>query len=39
MKVAAFNGSTRKDGNTSTLIRHVMTELDKQGIETEMVHW
>lgn len=38
MKVVAFNGSPRKDGNTATLIRHVFDELEKEGIETETVH-
>ena len=38
MKVVAFNGSPRKDGNTSTLIRRVMAELEREDIETEMVH-
>jgi multimeric flavodoxin WrbA len=38
MKVIAFNGSPRRDGNTSTLIRHALTELDKEGIETEIIH-
>ena len=38
MKVVAFNGSPRKDGNTETLIRHVLAELEKEGIETETVH-
>ena len=37
MKVVAFNGSTRKDGNTAILINHVFTELKKEGIETELV--
>jgi multimeric flavodoxin WrbA len=37
LKVVAFNGSPRKDGNTSALIRHVLTELEKEGIETETV--
>ena len=37
MKVMAFNGSARKDGNTAILIRHVFRELEKQEIETEMV--
>jgi multimeric flavodoxin WrbA len=37
MKVVAFNGSPRKDGNTATLIRHVLAELEKEGIETETV--
>jgi multimeric flavodoxin WrbA len=37
MKVVAFNGSPRKDGNTSILIKHVFNELEKKGIETELV--
>jgi multimeric flavodoxin WrbA len=37
MKVVAFNGSPRKDGNTTTLINHVFGELDAAGIETELV--
>jgi multimeric flavodoxin WrbA len=37
MKVVAFNGSARKDGNTAILIRHVFRELEKQEIETEMI--
>ncbi len=37
MKVIAFNGSPRKDGNTSLLIKEVFTELEKEGIETELI--
>jgi multimeric flavodoxin WrbA len=37
MKVVAFNGSPRKDGNTAILIKHVFGELEKAGIETELV--
>jgi multimeric flavodoxin WrbA len=37
LKVVAFNGSPRKEGNTATLIKHVLTELEKEGIETEIV--
>ena len=37
MKVVAFNGSPRKDGNTATLIKRVLGELEKEGIETELV--
>ncbi|MHC4618850.1 MAG: flavodoxin family protein [Planctomycetota bacterium] len=37
MKVTAFNGSARKDGNTSIMIRTVLGELTKEGIDTEMV--
>jgi len=37
MKVIAFNGSARKDGNTAILIRKVFKELEKEGIETELI--
>jgi len=37
MKVIAFNGSARKDGNTAILVRRVFSELEKEGIETELV--
>lgn len=37
MKVVAFNGSPRKEGNTSILLRTVCDELEKEGIETETV--
>lgn len=37
MKVVAFNGSPRKDGNTFILIQHVFRELEKEGIETELM--
>lgn len=37
MKVVAFNGSPRKEGNTAALIKHVFKELEKEGIETEIV--
>jgi len=37
MKVTAFNGSPRKNGNTSLLIGHVFSALEKEGIETELV--
>ena len=33
MKVIAFNGSPRLEGNTTLLIRHVFEELEKEGIE------
>jgi len=36
MKVIAFNGSARKDGNTASLINYVFDELHKQEIETEL---
>ena len=37
MKVVAFNGSARKDGNTAILLDIVLGELRQEGIETEMV--
>ena len=37
MKVIAFNGSARKDGNTAILIRRVFSALEAEGIETELV--
>jgi len=37
MKVIAFNGSPRKDGNTTLLINKVFNELEREGMETEMV--
>jgi multimeric flavodoxin WrbA len=37
MKVVAFNGSARKDGNTAILVNAVFRELKKEGIRTELV--
>lgn len=37
MKVIAFNGSPRKKGNTAMLINRVFDELQKEGIETELL--
>lgn len=37
MKVVAFNGSPREDGNTSILLKRVLDELQKEGVETELV--
>jgi multimeric flavodoxin WrbA len=37
MKVIAFNGSPRKDGNTTLLVNKVFDELEREGMETEMV--
>ncbi len=37
MKVVAFNGSARKDGNTTMLVNYVFAELEKEGIDTELV--
>jgi len=36
MRVIAFNGSARKDGNTAILLNVVLGELKKEGIETEL---
>ncbi len=36
MKVIAFNGSARKEGNTSILLNLVLDELMAEGIETEI---
>lgn len=37
MKVIAFNGSPKPEGNTYHAIKIVMTELEEQGIETEII--
>jgi multimeric flavodoxin WrbA len=37
MKVVAFNGSPRKDGNTTILITHAFRELEKEGVRTELM--
>ncbi len=37
MKVTAFNGSARKDGNTAILINIALDEIKKEGIETELI--
>jgi multimeric flavodoxin WrbA len=36
-KVLAINGSPRKDGNTSIMIRHILKELENEGIDTETI--
>jgi len=38
MKVIAFNGSPRKDGNTFLLISHAFAALEAEGIKTELIH-
>ncbi|HLC00916.1 MAG TPA: flavodoxin family protein [Candidatus Bathyarchaeia archaeon] len=37
MKVVAFNGSARKDGNTAILIRRVLKVLEEEGFKTELI--
>jgi len=37
MRVVAFNGSARMNGNTADMVKVVFEELEKEGIETEMV--
>jgi multimeric flavodoxin WrbA len=39
MKVVAFNGSARKNGNTAILINYVLKELEKENIETELIQF
>jgi len=38
MKVVAFNGSPKKEGNTFHGIKMVAKELEKEGIEVEIIH-
>jgi multimeric flavodoxin WrbA len=38
MKVIAFNGSPNKEGNTYHGIKIVLEELEKEGIEAEIIH-
>jgi multimeric flavodoxin WrbA len=37
MKIVAFNGSPREDGNTAILIQQVIKVLQAEGIETEFI--
>ena len=37
MRVVGVNGSARNGGNTALLLRHVFAELEKEGVETELV--
>ena len=37
MKLIAFNGSPRKDGNTHTMIKHVFDVLEAEGISCEEI--
>ena len=38
MKVIAFNGSPKKEGNTFYLINKVLETLQHEGVETQIVH-
>ena len=37
MKVAAFNGSPKRDGNTARMLGYALAELEAAGVETELV--
>ncbi len=37
MKVVAFSGSARKNGNTALLLNTALAEMEAEGIETELV--
>ena len=37
MKVIAFNGSPRKNGNTTTLLKQVLSVVKANGIDTELI--
>lgn len=37
MNVIAINGSARKDGNTALILRLVLSELEKEGIKTDLI--
>lgn len=37
MKIVAFNGSARMDGNTAMLLKRVLTALEKEGFKTELI--
>ena len=39
MKVLGINDSARKDGNTAIIMNKVFEELNKQGIETELIQF
>ncbi|HSN66948.1 MAG TPA: flavodoxin family protein, partial [Fusibacter sp.] len=38
MKVVAINGSPKKEGNTYHALKLVANELEKEGIEVEIIH-
>lgn len=37
MKVIGINGSARKDSNTTRMMKYIFVELNKEGIETELI--
>ncbi len=37
MKVIAFNGSARLDGNTAILLKQVLNVLEEEGIQTDLI--
>ena len=37
MKIVAINGSPKKNGNTALLLKKVLTEIESEGIETEVL--
>ncbi len=37
MKVVAFNGSPRKNGNTAALLRRCLDAVEREGVETEFI--
>ena len=37
MKVVGISGSSRKNGNTTIIIKTIFEELNKAGIETELI--
>ena len=37
MKTVAFNGSARRNGNTALMVKRVFVELEKSGIDTELI--
>lgn len=38
MKVIAINGSPRKEGNTAALLKELLSGLEGEGVETELIH-
>jgi multimeric flavodoxin WrbA len=38
LKVIAFSGSARKNGNTALLLKRVLQVLEAEGIKTELIH-